>query len=441
MIIKESLKEITSRNDIIKYFQSGCKKENQISIGVEHEKFLFETKTNKRINFQIVSEIFDLLITEFGWKSIKEENNVIALSRDGQRITLEPGNQVELSGAQLKSVHLACDESYKFLSELKKACKRLNLRMMSISYDPISRLKDVPKIPKQRYEIMAEEMPKNGKLSLEMMYQTSGTQINLDYISEKDFTKKFKLASYLVPLSIAIFANSPIKENKLSGYLSYRSMVWQNTSRGGLPKKFLEEMSFEKYADMIINTPLLFILDNSKHLYAESKTFKDFMEGKIEILNGKRPSIEDLKNHLSTIFTEVRLKQHIEIRSLDTCEWDCHCSGPAFYLGLLYSNLDEALDVVKKWNIADVLNAYEKAPKAGLNTSINNKTLQEWGGIFLKLSKAGLEKRSIKNKNGEDESKFLKSIENILMIKKTKAEIAIEKFNINKSLDFMYEKT
>ena len=274
-----------------------------------------------------------------------------------------------------------------------------------------------------------------------MMYQTSGTQINLDYISEKDFTKKFKLASYLVPLSIAIFANSPIKENKLSGYLSYRSMVWQNTSRGGLPKKFLEEMSFEKYADMIINTPLLFILDNSKHLHAESKTFKDFMEGKIEILNGKRPSINDLKNHLSTIFTEVRLKQHMEIRSLDTCEWDCHCAGPAFYLGLLYSNLDEALDVVKKWNIADVLNAYEKAPKAGLNTSINKKTLQEWGGIFLKLSKAGLEKRSIKNKNGEDESKFLKSIENILMIKKTKAEIAIEKFNINKSLDFMYEKT
>ena len=441
MIIKEPLKEITSKEDIVKYFQNGCKKGNQLDIGIEHEKFLFEEKTNKRINFQTVSEIFDFLIAKFGWISIKEGNNVIALSRHGQSITLEPGNQIELSGARLNSIHLVCDESYKFLEELKKVCKRLNLKMMSFSYDPISRLKDVPKTPKQRYEIMAEEMPKNGKLSLEMMYQTSGTQINLDYISEKDFTKKFKLASYLVPLSIAIFANSPIKENKLSGYLSYRSMVWQNTSRGGLPRKFLEEMSFEKYADMIINTPLLFILDNSKHLHAESKTFKDFMEGKVEILNGKRPSIKDLKNHLSTIFTEVRLKQHIEIRSLDTCEWDCHCAGPAFYLGLLYSNLDEALDVVKKWNIVDVLNAYGKAPKAGLNTSINNKTLQEWGKIFLKLSKAGLEKRSFKNKNGEDESKFLKSIENILMIKKTKAEIVVEKFNINKSLDFMYEKT
>ena len=441
MIIKEPLKEITSKKDIVKYFQNGCKKGNQLDIGIEHEKFLFEEKTNKRINFQTVSEIFDFLIAKFGWKSIKEGNNVVALSRHGQSITLEPGNQIELSGARLNSIHLACDESYKFLEELKKVCKHLNLKMMSFSYDPISRLKDVPKTPKQRYEIMAEEMPKNGKLSLEMMYQTSGTQINLDYTSEKDFAKKFKLVSYLVPLSIAIFANSPIKENKLSGYLSYRSLVWQNTSRGGLPKKFLEEMSFEKYADMIINTPLLFVLNNSKHLHTGSKIFKDFMEGKIELLNGRRPSINDLRNHLSTIFTEVRLKQHIEIRSLDTCEWDCHCAGPAFYLGLLYANLDEALDVAKKWSITEVLNAYEKAPKNGLNTSLNNKTLHEWGKIFLRISKAGLEKRSIENKNGENESIFLKSIENILMTKKTKAEAVIKKFNRNKSLDFMYEKT
>ena len=439
--MKESFKEITSINDTIEYFQRGCKEENKINIGVEHEKFLFKTKKNNRINFQTVSEIFDFLITNFDWRPIKEDNNIIALSRNGQKITLEPGNQIELSGAILNSIHLACDESYKFLSELKKACKHLNLKMMSISYDPISRLKDVPKTPKPRYAIMTEEMPKNGKLSLEMMYQTSGTQINLDYISEKDFTKKFKLVSYLVPLSIAIFANSPIKENKLSGYLSYRSKVWQNTSRGGLPKKFLEEMSFEKYADIIINMPLLFILHNSKHLHASGKTFKDFMEGKIEMLNGKGPSIKDLKNHLSTIFTEVRLKQYIEIRSLDTCEWDCHCSGPAFYLGLLYGNLDEALDVVKGWNVTDILNAYEEVPKIGLNTTINNKTFQEWGKIFLRLSKTGLEKRSIKNKNGEDESRFLKSIENILMINKTKAEVVIEKFNRNKSLNFAYEKT
>ena len=431
---------IDSKINIVNYFKRGCKKDNLLKIGVEHEKFLFKDNSIKRINFSIVLKIFNYL-TRFGWKPVKEGKKTISLLRNDQNITLEPGNQIELSGGKLNSLHLICDESYKFLNELKQACKDLNLRMMSTSFDPISSLKNVPKTPKQRYEIMAEEMPKNGKLSLEMMYQTSGTQINLDYTSEKDFAKKFKLVSYLVPLSIAIFANSPIKENKLSGYLSYRSLVWQKTSRGGLPKNFLEEMSFEKYADMIINTPLLFVLNNSKHLHAGGKIFKDFMEGKIEVLNGRRPSIKDLINHLSTIFTEVRLKQYIEIRSLDTCEWDCHCAGPAFYLGLLYANLDEALDVVKKWSITEVLNAYEKAPKNGLNTSLNNKTLHEWGKIFLRISKAGLEKRSIENKNGENESIFLKSIENILMTKKTKAEAVIIKFNRNKSLDFMYEKT
>ena len=140
---------------------------------------------------------------------------------------------------------------------------------------------------------MNEEMPKNGDLSLEMMYQTCGTQINLDYKSEKDFIKKFKLSSFLVPLSIATFANSPIKENKLNSYLSYRSYVWQKTSRGGLPINYLEEMNFEKYADMVINTPLLFVLDNYEILQAEGKTFKDLMEGKLDILKNKKASLSD----------------------------------------------------------------------------------------------------------------------------------------------------
>ena len=137
----------------------------------------------------------------------------IQLSTD-KTITLEPGNQIELSGAKLNNLHLSCSESYKFLKELGLACKSLNLNMMSVSFDPISNLKNVPKNPKLRYKIMTKEMPKNGKLSLEMMHQTTGSQINLDYTSEKDFIKKFKLASNLVPLSIAIFANSPFKEKK-----------------------------------------------------------------------------------------------------------------------------------------------------------------------------------------------------------------------------------
>ena len=430
---------INSKQDLINYFQEGCKKEDQLSIGVEHEKFLFDGHSNQRVNFETITKVFNFL-EKFGWKPIKEKNNVISLKREEKSITLEPGNQIELSGAKLNNLHLSCSESYKFLNELRQVCKSLNLNMMTVSFDPISNLKNVPKNPKLRYKIMTKEMPKNGKLSLEMMYQTTGTQINLDYTSEKDFIKKFKLASNLVPLSIAIFANSPFKENKLNKYLSYRSKVWQSTSRGGLPKSYLKGMDFEKYADYIMNYPLLFFKKKNNYLFSKNKTFKDFIENKIRELNFKRPTKKDLEIHLSTIFTEIRLKKYIEIRSLDTCEWSCHCAGPAFFLGILYQNLDTALDIIENWKAEEVLNAYKEAPKKGLRTLLHNKSLLYWGKIFLKLSEEGLLKRSIKNKNGKDESVFLDSIKSILSSNKTKAELSIEKFKTNKSFNFLYEK-
>ncbi len=429
MIIKE---------DLIKYFHDGRKTKNNLKIGVEHEKFLFNNKLNKRINFEIVSKVFKFL-EQFDWKPIKEKNNIVSLYKKGKSITLEPGNQIELSGEPLNSIHDNCSESYEFLDELKRACKNFDLKMIATSFDPFSSLKDVPKNPKQRYQIMTEEMPKQGKLSLEMMYQTSGTQINLDYSSEEDFIKKFKLSSFLVPLSTAIFANSPIKENKLNDYLSYRSYVWQNTARGGLPKSFLEDMNFEKYVDMAINMPLLFIFKNGNHLKSEKETFKDFMEGKLSVLKNEKANIKDFEIHLATIFSEVRLKKYIEIRSLDTCEWDCHCSGPAFYTGLIYEGLDEALDIINKWKISEVLSAYSEAPIKGLSSTIGNKKLLEWGKVFLNISKKGLEKRSIKNSSGKDETIFLRSVENILSNNKSKATTTIEKFKNKKNLDFLYE--
>ena len=430
---------LKDKSDIVKFFEDGCKKKNKLKIGVEHEKFVFNNKSKSRINFQTVLKIFHYL-RKYNWRPIKEGKNIISLSKENKTITLEPGNQIELSGAKLNNLHLSCSESYKFLKELGLACESLNLNMMSVSFDPISNLKKVPKNPKLRYKIMTKEMPKNGKLSLEMMHQTTGTQINLDYTSEKDFIKKFKLASNLVPLSIAIFANSPFKENKLNKYLSYRSKVWQNTSRGGLPKSYLEGMNFEKYADYIMNYPLLFFKKKNNYLFSKNKTFKDFIENKIRELDFKGPTKKDLEIHLSTIFTEIRLKKYIEIRSLDTCEWSCHCAGPAFFLGILYQNLDTALDIIENWKAEEVLNAYKEAPKKGLQTLLHNKSLLYWGKIFLKLSEEGLRKRSIKNKNGKDESVFLDSIKSILSNNKTKAELSIEKFKINKSFNFLYEK-
>jgi len=416
--------QIKSKENIIDYFNEGVKK--NLSIGVENEKFLFEKGSTQRANYNKVRQVLEKLKNNFKWNEIKEGENLIGLKFSGKSISLEPGNQIELAGDKLENIHKVCSESRSFQDQLEEICREIDLRSLSVGYDPFTNLKDVPNNPKQRYKLMTVEMPKNGELSLNMMYQTSGTQINFDYLSEDDFIKKFKLASYLTPLSIAIFANSPVKENKPSGYLSYRARVWQSTSRGGLPKIFLENMDFEKYADYAINMPLLFIFKNNQYITSNNKTFKNFMNGDIKEVNNKLPSSKDLEIHLSTIFTELRLKKYLEIRSLDACEWDCHCAGPAFYTGLVYGKLNEALDVINNWKIDDVLNAYLDAPKKGLRTEISGKSILYWGKIFINLSKEGLLARNHINQKGENETVFLKNIENILNENKTKAEKTLD---------------
>ena len=415
---------IKNKDDIINHFIEGSKKE--FFIGVENEKFIFDKKTKKRSNYIQIKKVLCYLNEKFGWNKVVEDNNLIGLKQNNIQVSLEPGNQIELAGAKLKNIHQVCSESYKFQDQLDKACKKFDLELLSIGFDPKTKLSDVPSNPKKRYSVMTNEMPKNGKLSLEMMYQTAGTQINLDYSNEKNFTDKFKLISFLTPISNALFANSSMKENIFSNFLSYRTFVWQNTSRGGLPKIFLENMNFEKYADFCLSMPLLFLVRNGEYLNPDNFTFKDFMQNKIIKINKESPNKHDLENHLSTIFTEVRLKQYLEIRSIDACEWDCHCASPAFFTGLIYGNLEEALDIIKNWKPNDVLNAYFDATKKGLATELHGKKIIEWVKLFLKICKSGLNIRNVTNNKGNNEVIYLKNIENILLEEKTKAEKSIK---------------
>ncbi len=420
--------QIDTKDKIIKYFTQGNKRD--LKIGVENEKFLFRKVDNKRVNYSEILKIFNFFIEKFNWEKILEDNHLVGLKNNGKSITLEPGNQIELSGAQFKNIHEVCSESYSFQSELNEICEHLNLYTLAVGYDPISKLEDVSDNPKQRYKLMSKEMPKNGKYSLNMMYLTSGTQINIDYQSELDFKKKFKVLNYLCPLTIALFANSSIKEKKFSGYLSFRSRVWQETARGGLPEIFLEEMDFEKYTDFIMNMPMLFYKHDGLYFSAKNKNFKDLMDGKINEKKKGLPLIEDLELHLSTIFTENRLKKYIEIRSLDTCEWDCHCAGPAFLTGLMYGNLDETYETIKGWKKDELLNAYYESPKKALNTIINNRSILEWSKIFFDISKKGLEKRNQLSQSKKNETIYLKNIEKIIDQQKTKADKSLEDLNL-----------
>ena len=430
---------IKTKNQIIEYFESGIKDPKDFKIGIEHEKFLFDNKNNKRVDYPKIKEMFEALI-EFGWNPVFEKGNIIALNKGGKNITLEPGNQIELSGDKLNHMHEACSESQDYLFELKQVTKKLGIKIVSAGFDPISKLNEIPNNPKQRYEVMTKDMPLGGELSLDMMYRTCGTQLNVDYESEEDFIKKFKVSNAIVPISIALFANSSIVEKKNSSYLSYRSKVWQNTSRGGLPRLFLENLNFERYADFVINFPILFIQDKDQYISGRKYIFKDFMEGKIEEINNRLPEEAELTTHLSTIFTENRLKKYIELRSMDTCGWDCLCAGPAFNMGMLYGNLDEVHDLVSKWEVDKIINAYLEAPQKGFNTQLMGKDLLYWSSTLLDLSRKGLETRDVMSKKGKNETIFLNHLQNVIDNKTTNADHMINKFSKNEDLNELYDK-
>ena len=430
---------INSKEKIIEHFNSGIKENKNFRIGIEHEKFLFNDNDNKRIDYSKIKEMFQAL-QEFGWKPIFEKKNIIGLNKGGKNITLEPGNQIELSGDKLNHMHEACAESQDYLFELEQVTKKLDIKIVSSGFDPFSKLEEIPNNPKERYKLMTKSMPLGGELSLDMMYRTCGTQLNIDYNSEKDFEKKFKVINSIVPISIALFANSSIVEKKKSGYLSYRSKVWQNTSRGGLPKIFLENLNFEKYADFVLNFPILFIKDKEQYLSGQKYKFQDFMNGKIDEINNRIPNENDLSTHLSTIFTENRLKKYIELRSMDTCGWDCLCSGPAFYVGILYGNLEEVYELISKWDNDKIINAYLEAPQKGFNTQLMGKDLLYWASTLLNLSRKGLEKRDILNKSGKNETLFLNHLQKVIDNKTTNADHMISKFSKNEDLTELYDK-
>ena len=430
---------ISSKEQIIEYFKTGIKETKNFKIGIEHEKFLFNNDDNKRVNYSKIKEMFTALL-EFGWHPVLEKGNIIGLNKGGKNITLEPGNQIELSGDKLNTIHEACAESHDYLFELRQVTKKTGIKIVSAGFDPISKLSEVPNNPKKRYELMTKDMPEGGELSLDMMYRTCGTQLNIDYNSEQDFIKKFKIVNSIVPITIALFANSSIKEKQNSNYLSYRSKVWQNTSRGGLPKVFFENLNFEKYAEFVMNFPILFIQEEKNYISGKKYIFKDFMNGKIKENENRLPNEIDLSTHLSTIFTENRLKKYIELRSMDTCGWDCLCSGPAFNVGMLYGNLDEVYELISKWDKNKIINAYLEAPKKGFNTQLMGKDLLYWASCLVDLSRKGLEKRDLLNKSKKNESLFLNHLQKLIDNKKTNADHMISKFSKNEDLSELYDK-
>ena len=422
-----------SKENLINYFSDGEKKEENFKIGTEHEKFLFNLETKKPVDFSEkgIKGIFNIL-KQNGWNEIKENDNIIGLKKDNLSITLEPGLQIELSGAPCRNIHETCKEVNLYLKELKQACSKFNIGVIGIGLIPNAKFDEINQLEKKRYTIMRNYMTSVGSLGLDMMHRTAATQVNFDFASEEDFKKKTKVASCLVPIAVSLFSNSPILEGKLNGFVGYRTHIWQHTDfkRSGLiPFFFDRSNSYEQYCDFALNVPMYFASRNDEIFDCAGKDFKNFIQGELSEVN-EEANIEDWANHLSTIFTEVRVKQYLEIRPADSCSWSGICSIPAFWTGILYDEkiLNECFEIFKNWKYEEVNEAYIQSAKKGFDAELYGKKMIDHAKFFLNLSKRGLQNRDIINSNNDDESIFLKDLDNFIINKKNLSNKLIDEY-------------
>ena len=447
-----NLKEIESKADLIKPFEDGEKKPCDFKIGTEHEKFAFHLDTLKPVSFSEKKGIEALLLSlkKYGWESILEGKNTIGLKRKeslgGGTITLEPAGQLELSGAPLNNLHETFDELSEHRIQISKEGSELGIGFLSAGLTPDWAIDEMPVMPKKRYEIMRNYMPKKGSLGLDMMFRSTTIQVNLDYSSEADMIKKFKVSLALQPIATALFSNSPFLNGKLNGYNSYRSHIWTDTDpdrTGFLPFVFEGEMSYEKYVDYALKVPMYFIYRDGNYIDVSGLSFENFLEGSLAKLPGEKPTIFDWENHLTTIFPEVRLKSFLEMRGADGGKFESVCALSSFWVGLLYDqvSLDSSWDLIKDFDVDKIQDLRLEIIKNGFKSSFGNSTVLSLATSVLNLSNEGLKRRNVLNRNGQDESIFLNPLRKIIETERTPSDELIKKFleDWDKDLVNMYK--
>lgn len=421
---------------LIEHFEAGAKSPDRWRIGTEYEKFGFRLDDHSPLPYEGtpgIRNILEALCSFFAWEPIREEGYIIALKGYGGSITLEPGGQVELSGAELTDLHQTCQEVHEHLYHMKTVAEPMGVGFLGMGFAPFWSHAEMSWMPKQRYRIMREYMPKVGNLGLDMMLRTATVQVNLDYGSEADMIKKFRVSLALQPLATALFANSPFSEGKPNGYLSYRSRVWLDTDParcGMLPFVFSEEMSYERYAQFALDVPMYFVQRDGHYFDVAGQSFREFLHGRLPSLPGEFPTIADWEAHLTTIFPEVRLKQYLEMRGADAGVWGGLCALPAFWVGILYDNdsLDAAWELVADWSQEEREQIRHDAPRLGLQTTTPTGKLQDLALKVLDISRQGLKKRARVNDNGNDETVYLDNLQEIAISGKTPAEIKLERY-------------
>ena len=432
---------IESRDDLVYALEKGNKPKDAWRIGTEHEKFGFSLKDYRPIAFHEeaddqggVSDLLNALADNYGWTRLREGDNLIALTKDGANITLEPGGQFELSGAPLENLHQTCNEVHTHLHEAKTVAEPMNIGMLGLGYQPLWTRDETPWMPKGRYKIMGAYMEKKGNLGLDMMKASTTIQVNLDFSSEADMVKKLRVSLALQPIATAIFANSPFTQGKLNGYQSFRAAIWQDTDpdrTGGMDFAFEDGMGFERYVDYALDVPMYFIYRDGDYLDATGQSFRAFMDRKMPLAPGEMPMKTDWDDHLTTLCPDVRLKSFLEMRGADGGPWRNICGLPALWVGLLYDDsvLDAAWDLVKDWSEEDRQGLALNRPKDGLRGSVAGRPVLDVARQVADLANEGLKARAKQGRESSDETEYLEPVLEWLEAGQSPADRLIAKYN------------
>ncbi len=436
-VLKSNAAVIEHRDQLIASFAKGEKPPERWRIGTEHEKFVYALNDHRAPSYDEVGGIRDLLmaLTEFGWTPVLEGGKVIALNGSDGSVSLEPAGQFELSGAPLENLHQTCAETGRHLEQVLKIGERFGIGFLGMGMWPDKTRAELPTMPKGRYAIMLRHMPRVGSMGLDMMLRTCTIQVNLDYQSEADMVKKFRVGLALQPLATALFANSPFTEGKPNGMLSYRSHIWSDTDparTGMLPFVFEDGFGYERYADYALDVPMYFVYRDGKYIDAAGLSFRDFLKGELSVLPGELPTTDDWNDHLSTAFPEVRLKSFLEMRGADGGPWNRICALPAFWVGLLYDQgaLDAAWDLVKGWSMEERELLRSSVPKLALDAPLpGGGTLRDIAGQVLDISHAGLAARARLDAGGSNETGFLDPLREIVRTGKVPAQTLLHRYH------------
>ncbi len=421
MAYNSDAEPIRSFSELVGYFEAGSKPRDKWRIGAEHEKFVFHLDNLRRPEYAGPDGIEAMLkgLMRFGWQGVYEKDTLIALSRNGASVSLEPGGQFELSGAPLETLHDICDETGQHLEEVKAVASELGLGFLGVGFSPLWTRAETPVMPKGRYNIMRSYMPKVGNLGLDMMLRTCTVQANLDYESEADMVLKFRVSLALQPIATALFANSPFTEGKPNGFLSARANVWTDTDpdrTGMLDFVFEDSFGFERYARYALDVPMYFVKrnvpENGGYIDASGQDFKAFLDGNLPGYPGHKPTMDDWADHLTTLFPEVRLKKYLEMRGADAGPWTRLCALPALWGGLLYDqpSLEAAWELVKDWTNADHNTLRGMAAKTGLKGEIAGRPVRDWALDVLNIAKQGLKNRNRLSGGLVDETGYLNEL-------------------------------